>query len=274
MARFHVVDWTDAYSNAPNIPNGDAWPEAWVKPASDFRAFMSSRSKIDVAYGAHEREVFDLFLPEHNSKGLLIFVHGGFWIRLDKSYWSHLAAGALENGYTVAIPSYPLCPKVRVTEISQSVAKAIEHVAAKVSGPIYLTGHSAGGQIVTRLMSEGSPLKQSTLDRLKHVVSLSGLHDLRPLLNTTLNETIRLDEVETKAESPALLKPIINVPVTCWVGANERSEFVRQNALLANIWRGLGVSTEAIEEPDKHHFDVIDGLARQNTPLISNIFEV
>ena len=63
------------------------------------------------------------------------------------------------------------------------------------------------------------------------------------------------------AESPALQEPRNGVPVTCWVGAAERPEFRRQNALLANIWTGCGVATRAVEEPDRHHFDVIDGLA-------------
>ena len=68
-------------------------------------------------------------------------------------------------------------------------------------------------------------------------------------------------------ESPALLEPMPNARVTCWVGSAERPEFVRQNALLANIWTGLGAKTCMIEEPGRHHFDVIDGLADPDHPL-------
>jgi arylformamidase len=35
------------------------------------------------------------------------------------------------------------------------------------------------------------------------------------------------------------------------VGGAERSEFLRQNALLANIWTGLGAETSSAEEPDR-----------------------
>ena len=33
--------------------------------------------------------------------------------------------------------------------------------------------------------------------------------------------------------------------ITCWAGGGERAEFLRQNALLANIWTGLSATTAA-----------------------------
>jgi hypothetical protein len=45
------------------------------------------------------------------------------------------------------------------------------------------------------------------------------------------------------------------------VGGAERSEFLRQNSLLKNIWTGFGVATRAIVAPDRHHFNVVDGMA-------------
>ncbi len=69
------------------------------------------------------------------------------------------------------------------------------------------------------------------------------------------------------AESPALLEPMPGARLTCWVGGAERSEFIRQNALLANVWTGLGASTATVVEPDRHHFSIVDGLADPDHPL-------
>ena len=124
MPLYKVTDFTDAYANAPNIPNGDAWPEAWVGPAKTFRDTWPN-VETDISYGNHDREKYDLFAPQGESHGLFVFIHGGFWLRLDKSYWSHLAKGALERGFSVAVPSYPLCPEVRVQDISKSAARAV-----------------------------------------------------------------------------------------------------------------------------------------------------
>ena len=271
---FHQVsDWNDAYANAPNIPGGERWPAAWVQPAQAYRAALQSggRATLDISYGERPRNRFDLFAPEGRPKGLVVFVHGGFWKALDKSFWSHLARGSVESGYAVAMPSYTLCPAVRISEITHEIAAAVARAAAMVEGPLFLTGHSAGGHLVTRIISATSPLADDVRARISHTVSISGVHDLRPLMKAAMNTELRIDEAEARVESPALLEPMPNARVTCWVGSAERPEFVRQNALLANIWTGLGAKTCVIEEPGRHHFDVIDGLANPEHQLIRTL---
>lgn len=261
---FHqVTDFDDAYANGPNIARGERWPGLWVEPAAQFREALEAqgRAKLDQPYGSRPRNRFDLFLPEAAPKGLVIYIHGGFWLRLEKSFWSHLAAGPLAHGYAVAMPSYTLCPDIRISGIVQEVGAAIETAASLVEGPIRLTGHSAGGHLATRMVTTTSPLSDATRARIANTVSIAGVHDLRPMMRTAMNADLKIDEAEAIAESPALLRPVDNARVTCWVGGTERAEFRRQNALLANIWTGLGAVTTCVEEPDRHHFDVIDGLA-------------
>jgi len=269
MLEHRVSDWDDAYANGVNIARGDRWPAAWVGPAETFRNALSAagRARLDLAYGERPRNRLDLFLPEGVPKGLVVFVHGGFWLQLDKSVWSHLAAGSVARGYAVAMPSYTLCPEVRIADIGKEVAAAVTEAAGLVDGPLMLTGHSAGGHLVSRMVTATALLAPEVQQRIRNVVSISGLHDLRPLLLTAMNERLRLDEAEALAESPALLRPMANARITCWVGATERAEFLRQNALLANIWTGLGATTAAIVEPNRHHFDILDGLTDANHPL-------
>lgn len=269
MIYRQIDDWDDAYANGPNIPGGDRWPAAWVEPAKRFRDDLRSRgrAKLDIAYGERERNRLDLFLPEGTPQGLVVFVHGGFWLKLDKSYWSHLAAGAVAHGHAVAFPSYTLCPQVGIADIVGEVAAAVTRAAEMIDGPLRLAGHSAGGHLVSRMITATSPLSGTVQSRIANVVSISGLHDLRPLTRTAMNADLGLDAAGAAAESPALLEPMQGARIVCWVGAGERAEFVRQNALLANVWTGLGATTAAVEEPDRHHFDVIDGLADPEHPL-------
>lgn len=273
MIYHRIEDWDDAYANGANIPQGERWPGAWVEPAKAFRDRLEGegRAKLGISYGNAPRNRFDLFLPEGSPKGLVVFVHGGFWLRLDRSFWSHLAAGPLAHGHAVAMPSYTLCPDIRVSGIVKEVGTAIETAAGMVDGPLRLTGHSAGGHLVTRMISATSPLSQATRARIVNTVSISGVHDLRPLMATQMNETLKIDMEEARAESPALLEPLPGARLACWVGAAERSEFVRQNALLANAWTGLGATTLTVEEPDRHHFNVIDGLADPVHPLTQTL---
>lgn len=263
MSYFRITDWDVAYTNGAYVVDGDRWPAAWVEPAQAFRDSLaaSGRAKLDLAYGPRPRNRFDLFLPSEKPKGLVVFVHGGYWLALDKSYSSHLAASAVAGGYAVAMPSYTLCPEIRITGIAKEIAAAISAASEMIDGPLILTGHSAGGQLATRMVTTTSPLAASVQTRIRHVLSISGLHDLRPIMKRDMNQQLRIDAEEAMAESPALLEPMDNLRLTCWVGGAERSEFVRQSTLLANIWTGLGAATVTVVEPDRNHFTILEGLA-------------
>lgn len=269
MILQRIEDWNGAYANAPNIPGGERWPAAWEEPARAYReaTVAAGRAHLDLSYGDRPRNRLDLFLPSDEPRGLLVFVHGGFWLRLEKGYWSHLARGAVGRGYAVAMPGYTLCPEVRVADITLEIGRAITTAAAMVAGPIHLAGHSAGGHLATRMTSATSPLAAALRSRIACTLSISGIHDLRPMLRTAMNDILRLDAAEAASESPALLEPLPGTRLCCWVGAAERSEFLRQNALLANVWKGLGAATATVEEPDRHHFNIIDGLADPDHPM-------
>ena len=247
------IDWEEAFANADRIDGGQRFPDVWNARASAFRA--RAAGELDIRYGPHERHAFDLFLPGGTPRGLAVIVHGGYWLSFDKSSWSDLAEGPLAHGWAVAVPSYRLAPAARVFQITQDVGNAIVSAAARINGPIRLAGHSAGGHLVVRQVSETTPLPPAVSNRIERVVSISGLHDLRPLRLNSMNNALHLDQAEAVAESPALIAPAGGANVTAWVGARERPEFLRQAALLSEAW-----DCPLLADPGRHHFDVIDGL--------------
>ncbi len=261
-----IRDFDDAYTNSAYIPGGADYFERWTREAAIFRAGRANMF-TDLPYGDGARQACDLFLPETAPKGLAVFVHGGYWMRFTRADFSHLAAGALGRGWAVAFPGYTLTPANSIGGITSEIAKAITMLAKRVQGPIRLAGHSAGGHLATRMICEPSQLPLEVLDRVTQVVSISGLHDLRPFLRTKMNETLKLTELEARNESPALRRPREGIPVTCWVGSDERPEFIRQTDLLANVWTGLGVDVHAHHEARRHHFDVIDDLQSPDAAL-------
>lgn len=263
-----TIDWDDAYTNGAYIEGGDAYPQRWAETARAFRAKLDAenRMRFDLPYGPHPRNRFDLFLPMGSPIGLVIFVHGGYWLRFDKSSWSHLATGPLSLGYAVAMPSYVLCPQARIADITGQVGAAITVAASEVPGPLHLAGHSAGGHLVSRMASSTTPLGSDALRRIRRTVSISGLHDLRPLMHTGMNQTLRIDEAEAQSESPALLGKREGADVVFWVGADERPEFLRQTRLAGEAW-----GSQTYVEEGRHHFDVIDGLIDAGHPLVRTL---
>lgn len=152
-------------------------------------------------------------------------------------------------------------------EITRSVTRAVTAAAELVAGPMVLAGHSAGGHLATRMICADTGLAPAVTDRIRRVVSISGLHDLRPLLRTERGKDQRLDAAIVRSESPALLDPLPGVTHIAWVGAFEKQEFLRQSALIANAWAGCGVATGHHVAPDRHHFDVIDDLRDPGSDL-------
>lgn len=251
-------DWDDAFNNMGHVEGSDALPGFWAERAASYREQV--RIETDIPYGTTPREVFDLVQPDGPPRGLVVFVHGGFWMRLDKSYWSDLAEGARAQGWAVAIPSYTLTPEARISQITGQIGAAIEAAARQVEGPVRLVGHSAGGHLVTRMICDNSPLSGATLARVDHVLSISGLHDLRALRHTAMNDTLCLTASEAISESPALLVPVPGPQIRVWVGGGERPEFIRQACLLDMIWDGLDARIELTVEGDHNHFTILEGL--------------
>ncbi|MEM9221605.1 MAG: alpha/beta hydrolase [Pseudomonadota bacterium] len=246
-----------AFENGAYIPDAGAYRGRWAELAQAFRDRIVG--ELDVPYGEDPRERYDLFSPE-KPRGLAVFIHGGYWMALDKSYWSHLSAGPMAHGFAVAVPSYPLCPQVRIGAIVRSIGAAISHAGQRIDGPIRLTGHSAGGHLAARMACTDAPVSSPVRERIDKVVPISALSDLRPILATKMNETLCLDLVEARQESPVLGEPA-DIDIVAWVGDGERPELRRQTCLLALIWEGLARSVRHVEAPDRHHFDVIGDLA-------------
>lgn len=244
----------DAYANAAYITGAEDYPPKWQAASAAFRNHLDARAETGLAYGPSTRQVFDFFNAEGVSKGTLIFVHGGYWKAFDRTYWSHLAAGAMASGWSVAMPGYDLCPDVRISQITKQIAAAVTKIADRTFEPIALAGHSAGGHLVSRMM-DPLVLPEPVRRRIDRIASISPVADLEPLLETSMNEILQLDAEEARAESLASMAPPQEAKVKIWVGANERPVFLEQAEIQAKAW-----GAQQVIVPDKHHFDVIDAL--------------
>ncbi|WP_299685368.1 alpha/beta hydrolase [uncultured Tateyamaria sp.] len=262
-----MPDLDDAYANGAYIDGAEGFPPRWQAQAAAYRAARGDRARLAVSYGPSERMAYDLFQPEGPSHGTLIFVHGGYWLKFHRHDWSHLAAGANARGWSVAMPSYDLVPRVSIAGITQQIAQAVTHIAANTSGPISLAGHSAGGHLVSRMLAPGM-LHRDVMACLTCVVPISPVSDLEPLIRTSMNADFALDTAMARAESP-VHQPTPDVPVTVRVGADERPVFLDQAQWLAQAW---GAAHDVVE--GLHHFDIIDALQDDTSALIHSLTSV
>lgn len=255
-APWDIVPGPTDYDNAGFIPEGDSYLAKWLDQAKTFRDQIGDNARLGQVYGSHPREAFDIFLTGTTPKGLFIFVHGGFWRMSGREMWSHLAQGAVTDGWAAALPSYPLCPEAQISDIARSIAKSIEVAARYIPGPIVLAGHSAGGQLVLQMAANaGAALPLAVAERLAAIVSISPLSDMAPLRHLPLNADWQITEAEITDQSPRRASAP-DLPVEIVVGGAERQAFLDQADWMHAAWPKSNLTVV----PDRHHFDVIDPL--------------
>lgn len=254
------ADWLDperAYWNGAFIPGSEALPALWQAEAAAFRAGARMQ---DIAYGPHDRQRVDLFLPESTPRGLMVFVHGGYWLAFGRRDWSHFAGGALARGWAVAMPEYRLAPEVGLDAITADVRAAIAATRPHVPGPLVVTGHSAGGHLSARMGCADGP------SDVARVVPISPLADLQPLRATEMQKDLGITDHIAASESPARLP--LTTQAHVWVGGAERPSFLWQARVLAEAW-----ACPWTVDPGRHHFDVIGGLRDPASPLMAALLD-
>jgi arylformamidase len=251
------------YNNRAKVPDFPAIAAALGRDAAAFRA-AHPRSELGVSYGPSERQAMDIFWPEAGRAApLAIFLHGGYWQSLGREWFSHLAAGPLARGVAVAMPSYDLCPTVTLAELVEQVRSAAAFLYRRHGRPMTAFGHSAGGHLTAMLMATEWPAPVITAG-----LSISGLFDLLPLTETTVNDALRLDAAEARRLSPVLL-PSPGLPFHAMFGGAEGVEYERQSRSMAEAWGG---TWEVV--PEANHFAVIAGLADADSAMVERLLKL
>jgi arylformamidase len=254
------------YNNRELFPDHPRHFARWSDNSAHARSTMTCH--LDRVYGTSPGETLDIFPARKGDGSALMFIHGGYWRSLDKRDFSFLAPAWVDAGVSLVVVNYDLCPKVSVERIVQQVLAASVWLYRHAEqygmdeDRLYVSGHSAGGHLAAMMLAALWPVMDRSLPRdlYKGAVAVSGVYDLRPLVNVDwLNGDLRLDEASALRLSPAYLPPATRAPLALAVGGLESSEFKRQNALLAQRWKP--VLATSIAMPGTDHFTVVDGLA-------------
>ena len=186
---------------------------------------------LDLPYGEHPRQRFDFFPAQAEACGVMLYLHAGYWQSRDKSLFRFLAPAFAARGWHVALANYPLCPEVTLDELVRAVTPCVIAVAQHVRGlghpglPLVLAGHSAGAHLASWLGLAHGGLPAADPARVAGVWAISGIYDLRPLVDTTLNQRLLLDLAEAQRLSPLLQAGAAQVPAVWLVGGAETPAF-------------------------------------------------
>ncbi|HEY3795543.1 MAG TPA: alpha/beta hydrolase [Bradyrhizobium sp.] len=265
------VDYEVEYNNRARVPENPALIAGWASDAAAYRAQHAPRT---ISYGPGARHTIDLFAGSSDGP-IVVFIHGGYWQALDGSFFSHCARGLNAHGISVAVPSYDLCPAVTVDEIIRQMRMAARELA-RLKQPLVISGHSAGGQLAACLLATDWRAFDVSLpsDLVLAAYAISGLFDLVPLVETSLNKALHLDAATARAASPLFWNAPTHGSLDAVVGENESAEYHRQSNTVVQRWGAAGLATRFGAVPGANHFTAIAPLADPGSPMISRLKEL
>src|SRR6202008_1316218 len=116
---------------------------------------------------------------------------------------------------------------------------------ARLGRPLVVSGHSAGGHLAACMLATDWPQFESSLPRdlVVAAYAISGLFDLVPLVGTSINKALQLDQATASAASPLLWQAPSRGSLDAVVGENESAEYFRQSNAIVDTWGAAGVAT-------------------------------
>ena len=127
--------------------------------------------------------------------------------------------------------------------------------------PLVVAGHAAGAHRASEFALRCGRLPAGDPARIDGIWAISGIYDLEPLRETTLNERLRLDMEAARQMSPIHRTAEGGVPAVWLVGSAETPEFLRQNHAMHKAWQAQGHWSACVEAPGKDHFTVLQSWA-------------
>jgi arylformamidase len=220
--------------------------------------------QADVRYGDHGMQTVDVYPAQGECRAGLLFLHGGYWMALDKREHGFVALEPIRHGVTVFVANYALCPTVTIDVIVRQVLESgawLYRNAADFGVPrgrLYISGHSAGGHLTA--MALAADWRQVASDLPSQVFSaglaISGIYDLCDLVNVpSVNAKVRLDLETARRLSPMSMRPATDAPLYLAVGGDELPPFRRQHQELGAAWKNVVAQSEVL--PGDNHYSIL-----------------
>lgn len=259
------------YNARATVPDFTVFTRRYTELTRQARDRLAGR--FDAVYDPASGQQLDLYLgaPGPSLKPIFVFIHGGYWRAFSRHEGGPMAEAFAAAGVAVASVDYALAPAASLAEMVRQCRAAVAwlwHRAAELGldpRRIHIGGSSAGGQLVGMLLAPGwqAPLGLPQ-DVIAGATCLSGLFDLRPLVDSHINDWMHLDEAEATRQSPLFHLPEQPLPLLLALGEQETRGFHHQTAAYAQAWQarhGTHAAARVMTVPQRNHFDIVLDLA-------------
>ncbi|MFC9518530.1 alpha/beta hydrolase [Nocardiaceae bacterium NPDC056970] len=228
----------------------------------------------DVRYDPDSLECLDVWGTRRGTlRPAFVAIHGGYWRALSRHHTAFMARVLDSAGIATVTVDYGLAPATPLEEIVRQVRAAVawvhHHGAEHGLDPdrIVVGGSSAGGHLTAATMTPGwqEPLGLPA-DVVRAAMPISGLFDIRPLVDSFANEWLNLDPKRARALSPMLECSQTGPRAVIAVAEHDGVGFLEQSRMFHDAWSRHSDS-ELLVVPDRNHYDIFLDLADPGSAL-------
>jgi arylformamidase len=220
------------------------------------------------AYGGSPLETLDVYAAREPNAPVLVFLHGGAWVRGTAKDYAFPAETFVRAGAHFVVPDFAPVTAVGLDGMVLQVRRAVAwvaHQAATFGGDasrIYVAGHSSGGHLAGNvLVTDWQPFGLPA-DVVKGGVCVSGMYDLKgPRLSGRSSYVAFDDRIEHEYSSQRHLERLA-CPVIVANGDHDSPEFQRQSREFAGALQRIGRLEQYIVGTGYNHFEMIETFAR------------
>lgn len=240
-----------------SVIGGDYMPFARRYVAESEAARGMPGVQEDLSYGPGKAQVLDYFPAGTPGAPLHVFIHGGYWQELSQKESAAMAPGIIAAGSAFVTLNYTLAPRATLSEIVDEIALAFHWLSANSDElgfdrqRITLSGHSAGAHLAAMMLSRSHELS------IERLILISGVFDLTPIPDTSVNDALRLDRDDVLSLSPMMLQPVLKPAVDIVVAERDTAEFRRQSRDYYRYLLDACIPATFREIAGLNHFDII-----------------
>lgn len=227
----------------------------------------------DVRFDPDSTERLDVWGVGGALRPVFVAIHGGYWRALSRHHTAFMAGMLADAGIATVAVDYGLAPHTPLEEIVRQVRAAVAwvyHHGAEHGldrNRIVVGGSSAGGHLTATTMVSGWQAEFGVPDDVvRAAMPISGLFDIRPLVDSFANEWLGLDDSRASALSPMLQTDRVGPRAVVAVAEHDGVGFLEQSRRFHEAWARRSES-ELLVVPDRNHYDIFLDLAEPDSAL-------
>ena len=161
------------------------------------------------------------------------------------------------------------------------MAEIIEHARAAIfwlqdnasdgnfeNQKIYVAGHSAGGDLAAELLATDWLALGVPANLVRGIIAIGGVFDLAPLIETSINDKLGLDQNSARQCSPFFHSPTNSAPVTVAAGGDKTEEFLRQAKSYTACCQTAGCAANLLILNGFNHYTILNQMSDANATLM------